>query len=45
MHCLPLSLCLSFPQDYVGETPLHKAARAGSVDCINALLMQGAKAE
>ncbi|CAB1347342.1 unnamed protein product [Coregonus sp. 'balchen'] len=32
-------------QDYVGETPIHKAARAGSLDCVNALLIQGAKAE
>uniref|UniRef100_A0A3B4ABV5 Uncharacterized protein n=1 Tax=Periophthalmus magnuspinnatus TaxID=409849 RepID=A0A3B4ABV5_9GOBI len=32
-------------QDYVGETPIHKAARAGSLDCINALLVQGAKAD
>lgn len=32
-------------QDYVGETPIHKAARAGSLECISALLIQGAKAE
>ncbi|KAJ8351506.1 hypothetical protein SKAU_G00229820 [Synaphobranchus kaupii] len=32
-------------QDYVGETPIHKAARAGSMDCVRALLLQGAKAE
>jgi len=32
-------------QDYVGETPIHKAARAGNMDCINALLVQGAKPE
>ncbi|CAB1322536.1 unnamed protein product [Coregonus sp. 'balchen'] len=32
-------------QDYVGETPIHKAARADSLDCVNALLIQGAKAE
>lgn len=32
-------------QDYVGESPIHKAARAGSLECINALLIQGAKAE
>lgn len=29
----------------MGETPIHKAARAGSLECINALLIQGAKAE
>ncbi|XP_041699754.1 ankyrin repeat domain-containing protein 10 isoform X3 [Coregonus clupeaformis] len=32
-------------QDYVGETPIHKAARADSLDCVNALLIQGAKAD
>lgn len=36
--------CVSF-QDYMGEAPIHKAARAGSMDCINALLFSGAKPE
>lgn len=43
-----ISVCVSpvsLSQDYVGETPIHKAARAGSLDCVNALLIQGAKAE
>lgn len=43
--CVCNSGLVSFPQDYVGETPIHKAARAGSLECISALLIQGAKAE
>lgn len=39
---ITLSVCL---QDYVGETPIHKAARAGSMECITALLLHGAKPE
>lgn len=37
---------VAFPiwfQDYVGEAPIHKAARAGNMECINVLLVQGAK--
>ncbi|KAE8625791.1 hypothetical protein XENTR_v10006389 [Xenopus tropicalis] len=30
-------------QDYVGETPVHKAARAGSMDCLKALISNGAQ--
>uniref|UniRef100_A0A8C2XFZ9 Ankyrin repeat domain 10a n=1 Tax=Cyclopterus lumpus TaxID=8103 RepID=A0A8C2XFZ9_CYCLU len=29
-------------QDFVGEAPLHKAARAGSLECIQVLLLAGA---
>lgn len=36
------SLCL---QDLVGEAPIHKAARSGSVECIQVLLVAGAKAQ
>lgn len=32
-------------QDYMGEAPIHKAARAGSMGCISALLFSGAKPE
>lgn len=32
-------------QDCEGETPIHKAARSGSLDCINALVANGAHAE
>ncbi|KAI9526166.1 hypothetical protein NQZ68_002714 [Dissostichus eleginoides] len=31
-------------QDLVGEAPIHKAARSGSVECIQVLLVAGAKA-
>ncbi|XP_028846860.1 ankyrin repeat domain-containing protein 10b isoform X2 [Denticeps clupeoides] len=41
----PLHWAAHFGKDYVGETPIHKAARAGSIECINTLLMQGAKAD
>ncbi|MCJ8732932.1 hypothetical protein PDJAM_G00217030 [Pangasius djambal] len=41
----PIHWAAHFGRDYVGETPIHKAARAGSVECINALLIQGAKAD
>lgn len=38
--------CICFiSQDYVGETPIHKAAREGSLECIKALLTWGAIAE
>ncbi|NXW07378.1 ANR10 protein, partial [Fregetta grallaria] len=30
-------------QDYVGETPIHKAARSGSMDSISALVAHGAQ--
>ncbi|XP_042372745.1 ankyrin repeat domain-containing protein 10-like [Plectropomus leopardus] len=30
-------------QDFVGEAPLHKAARSGSLECIQVLLIAGAK--
>ncbi|XP_074650081.1 uncharacterized protein LOC141905187 isoform X2 [Tubulanus polymorphus] len=29
-------------QDYLGETPLHKAARTGSIECISLLISHGA---
>lgn len=29
-------------QDVVGETPVHKAARSGSLDCLNVLVTHGA---
>ncbi|XP_016154637.1 PREDICTED: ankyrin repeat domain-containing protein 10 isoform X4 [Ficedula albicollis] len=32
-------------QDYVGETPIHKAARSGSMDSISALVAHGAQIE
>lgn len=32
-------------QDVVGETPVHKAARSGSLDCLNVLVSHGAKTE
>ena len=32
-------------QDYLGETPCHKAARTGSMECISLLVSQGAKLE
>lgn len=35
-----LTLCV---QDLVGEAPLHKAARSGSLECIQVLLIAGAK--
>lgn len=35
---------LSF-QDCEGETPVHKAARSGSLDCISALVASGARIE
>lgn len=30
-------------QDFVGEAPIHKAARSGSLECIQVLLIAGAK--
>ncbi|XP_041699755.1 ankyrin repeat domain-containing protein 10 isoform X4 [Coregonus clupeaformis] len=41
----PIHWAAHFGKDYVGETPIHKAARADSLDCVNALLIQGAKAD
>ncbi|XP_019379774.1 PREDICTED: ankyrin repeat domain-containing protein 10 isoform X1 [Gavialis gangeticus] len=32
-------------QDYVGETPIHKAARSGSMDSVSALVANGAQIE
>lgn len=32
-------------QDYVGETPIHKAARSGSMESITALVAHGAQIE
>ena len=29
-------------QDYLGETPIHKAARVGSMECVSLLISQGA---
>ncbi|XP_041356851.1 ankyrin repeat domain-containing protein 10-like isoform X2 [Gigantopelta aegis] len=29
-------------QDYLGETPVHKAARVGSMECVSLLISQGA---
>ena len=55
MECVSLlvsrvncNLCYTFPivfQDYLGETPCHKAARTGSMECISLLVSQGAKLE
>lgn len=35
--------CFVFIQDLLGEAPIHKAARSGSLDCMQALLLAGAK--
>lgn len=32
-------------QDCEGETPIHKAARSGSLECITALVGNGARTE
>ncbi|XP_072332096.1 ankyrin repeat domain-containing protein 10-like isoform X2 [Scyliorhinus torazame] len=32
-------------QDVVGESPVHKAARSGSLDCLNVLVSHGAKTD
>lgn len=40
MPCVLLLL-----QDCEGETPIHKAARSGSLDCISALVANGAHIE
>lgn len=42
---LCLTKCSLSLQDYVGETPIHKAARSGSVDSISALVAHGAQIE
>lgn len=42
---LILTSVISVFQDYVGETPVHKAARAGSMDCLKALVSSGAQIE
>lgn len=36
-------LLIYFFQDYMGETPMHKAARTGSMECVGLLVSQGAK--
>lgn len=30
-------------QDFLGEAPIHKAARSGSLECTQVLLIGGAK--
>lgn len=42
---LCLTKCSLSLQDYVGETPIHKAARSGSMDSISALVAHGAQIE
>lgn len=38
-------VCLLLLQDCEGETPIHKAARSGSLDCVSALVANGAHIE
>ncbi|KAK3576437.1 hypothetical protein CHS0354_025199 [Potamilus streckersoni] len=46
-HCLQWLVqsgnCNINLQDYMGETPVHKAARIGSMECVSLLVSQGAK--
>lgn len=46
---VPLGLicrvCFLLFQDCEGETPIHKAARSGSLDCVRALVANGAHIE
>lgn len=39
---IPLEIDIVF-QDFVGEAPIHKAARSGSLECVQVLLIAGAK--
>lgn len=41
MHIHAVLPCLF--KDLVGEAPIHKAARSGSLECIQVLLIAGAK--
>lgn len=38
-------VCSFLFQDCEGETPIHKAARSGSLDCVSALVANGAHVE
>lgn len=31
-----------FHQDYLGDTPIHKAAKRGNMECVSLLISQGA---
>lgn len=31
-----------FYQDYLGDTPIHKAAKRGNMECVSLLISQGA---
>lgn len=45
-YCVSLFVVFCFIfQDCEGETPIHKAARSGSLDCISALVANGAHIE
>ncbi|XP_006049203.1 ankyrin repeat domain-containing protein 10 isoform X4 [Bubalus kerabau] len=41
----PVHWAAHFGKDCEGETPIHKAARSGSLDCISALVANGAQVD
>lgn len=41
----PVHWAAHFGKDCEGETPIHKAARSGSLECISALVGNGAQTE
>ncbi|XP_064636056.1 ankyrin repeat domain-containing protein 65-like isoform X2 [Lineus longissimus] len=43
LHWLILSGADKNSQDYLGETPVHKAARTGSMECVSLLASHGAQ--
>lgn len=42
--CTLMKYCIFFfyYQDYLGDTPIHKAAKKGNMECVSLLISQGA---